>query len=80
MTQILHIKNMVCPRCSTAVQRIFSDLDIDFKSVQLGEVLLSTPINSTQNLRLEQRLSEGGFELLEDQCKVFEDQCQLKWV
>ncbi len=62
----LHIKNMVCPRCISTVQMIFDGLDIDIKSIQLGEVITANKISSGLKLRLKDKLSEDGFELLED--------------
>jgi len=40
----IHIKNMVCPRCITAVEGVLSDLEIAYSSIKLGEVgLKETP-------------------------------------
>lgn len=62
----LHIKNMVCPRCITTVRNIFNGLNIELKSVQLGEVQTSVDISESQKLQLEQELLKNGFEILKD--------------
>ena len=62
----LHIKNMVCPRCIATVEKIFNELNIEIKSVQLGEAHTSVDISETQKLQLEEQLLNNGFELLKD--------------
>ena len=59
----LYIKNMVCPRCITTVQSIFDSLHIAIKSIQLGEVSVSTKINAVLKNQLEEKLLKDGFEL-----------------
>ena len=36
----IHIKNMVCSRCTEAVESIFKDQGIGIKNIQLGEVIV----------------------------------------
>ena len=36
----LHIKNMVCPRCITAVEDTLTKMNISFTDVTLGEVVI----------------------------------------
>lgn len=56
---------MVCPRCISAVTNLLKELHLEFSDLRLGEVnLLSTP-DSTQLSRLQIRLRELGFELIE---------------
>lgn len=57
---------MVCPRCITTVQNIFNELNIETKSIQLGEVSISIEINEAQKSQLEEQLIKSGFELLKD--------------
>lgn len=57
---------MVCPRCIDTVQDIFNELKIETNSVQLGEVTIPNGIDTKQTKQLQERLSERGFELLED--------------
>ena len=63
---ILFIKNMVCLRCIRSVERIFSELDIPFQSIKLGEVQLETLPSPTQLAQLRAYLIQEGFELLDD--------------
>jgi AraC-like DNA-binding protein len=63
---ILHIKNMVCPRCIEAVQGILQDLKIPYQQVSLGEVSLSQALDTLTSADLKRRLQERGFDVLED--------------
>ena len=36
----IHIKNMVCSRCTEAVESIFKGQGITIKNIQLGEVIV----------------------------------------
>lgn len=40
----IYIKNMVCERCITAVSGIFNEINIDVKSISLGEVETSPDV------------------------------------
>lgn len=61
------IKNMVCPRCIQAVSQVFASMDIVPLDVRLGEVILAAPLTQEQQQHLQQKLSDIGFELLDDQ-------------
>jgi len=61
----LHIKNMVCPRCIMVVRDKLNELEIKFQDVQLGQVILSDPINEKKLKSLSSQLDALGFELLE---------------
>jgi AraC-like DNA-binding protein len=58
---------MVCPRCVATVRRIFDELEVEVKSIDLGEVKVSEGLSSTQLEQLARKLAHHGFELLEDQ-------------
>ena len=62
----LYIKNMVCNRCITAVERVFKDLNLEINTVSLGEVETAEDLNSTELRKLDESLRESGFEILED--------------
>jgi AraC-like DNA-binding protein len=63
----LFIKNMVCNRCIAAVKQLLQEQDLEYSSVQLGEVdLIETP-SKEQLETFRQSLRETGFELLDDQ-------------
>jgi AraC-like DNA-binding protein len=63
--ELLHIKNMVCPRCIMAVRDELNELEIQFQDVQLGQVILSDPIDKQKLKSLSNQLNALGFELLE---------------
>lgn len=50
MKNIVHIKNMVCPRCITTVEEIFKELNIEVLAIQLGEVSSLMEINESQKV------------------------------
>lgn len=64
---MINIKNMVCPRCIESVQGVFSELKIDVTNVRLGEVQLAKMISDKQKEELKEKLTQRGFELLEDE-------------
>lgn len=63
---VLHIRNMVCPRCIMAVQSVLDRLGIQAVSVQLGQVTLASPLHGETLQQLKDELSALGFELLSD--------------
>ena len=62
----LYIKNMVCNRCITSVIQLLDELKINYSSIHLGEVILSIKPTEKQHALLKSRLSQTGFELLDD--------------
>lgn len=62
----LYIKNMVCPRCITAVEQLLHELKAEPIYVHLGEVLLSAPPSPKLVAEFKAHLQEIGFELLDD--------------
>ena len=60
------IKNMVCPRCIIVVRKIFSDLDIEFNVILLGEVELQQKLSDETLHLLSIKLKEVGLELLQE--------------
>lgn len=66
MSAVIHIKNMVCPRCIEAVKDALSQCNVGFEQVKLGEVHLKRPLDQQQESSLAPTLEEKGFELLED--------------
>ncbi|WP_026209772.1 helix-turn-helix domain-containing protein [Cytophaga aurantiaca] len=63
---VLHIKNMVCPRCISVVEDILHELNFSFEKVKLGEVILNNFFSNNQVYTLKEKLKSHGFELLED--------------
>jgi len=41
MKSTIYIKNMVCPRCISAVEQTLTSLKIPFMNVKLGEAVLN---------------------------------------
>ena len=66
MATILHIKNMVCPRCIETVGEILSEKGFTVKSVKLGEAEIDNEPSSEQMEELSAALQSRGFELLTD--------------
>ena len=60
---------MVCGRCVRAVKQIFQDTGVVPLDIHLGEILLENPLTSTQRELVKTKLSELGFELLDDNRK-----------
>lgn len=57
---------MVCERCITAVSDIFNDMNIDVKSISLGEAETTSVVQEEKLLQLEKLLQETGFERIKD--------------
>ncbi|UXP33869.1 AraC family transcriptional regulator [Reichenbachiella agarivorans] len=66
MSQTLHIKNMVCPRCIASVGDILAELNIQISQLELGEVKTVEDLSEQQSEELAKCLAERGFELLQD--------------
>ena len=60
----IHIKNMVCPRCITAVEQTLNKLNIPFIEVKLGEAIVET--DNIDYSTLDKELKTIGFELLQN--------------
>lgn len=65
-TTLLHIKNMVCPRCIRVVGDVLRSLGLHPLSVQLGTAVISGPLPPELHHPLAQALHAEGFELLDD--------------
>jgi AraC-like DNA-binding protein len=74
MNQNIYIKNMVCNRCIEAVDKIFEESKIPVLNIRLGEVLLPKPLRENEVKKLREKLSQAGFELLDDAKKKIIDQ------
>jgi len=66
MSETIHIKNMVCPRCISAVSNILEQLEIPYVSVKLGEVRLFSSLNTQTKNGLSNALLNSGFSLIDD--------------
>jgi len=68
----IHIKNMVCPRCITAVEQTLHKLNIPFTEVKLGEALVNT--DTIDYTTLNKELKVIGFELIKDKKQILVEQ------
>ena len=62
----LYIKNMVCNRCIAAVEKLLNDLNFEVSTIELGEVEIKGYLETEELQKLDDRLQENGFRLLED--------------
>lgn len=62
----LLIKNMVCPRCISAVKDILMSEDLTVMSIILGEAETAENLSDSQRHAVAERLHAIGFELLDD--------------
>lgn len=62
----LYIRNMVCDRCRMVVRELFVELGIEPLSVELGVVRTAVTVEDEQRKRLDARLRELGFELIDE--------------
>ncbi len=61
----IHIKNMVCDRCISTITADLEDLNIAYKSINLGTVELLNELTAEKKSKLSEVLTSQGFELLE---------------
>ena len=79
----LNIKNMVCPRCITAVKSIAETLEIPYQDVQLGEIVLKEKLTEKVLKTFEIELNKNGFELIDNRSHQLVDKikkCVLSYV
>lgn len=74
MATTLHIKNMVCPRCITAVEDLLRKQQLGSYQVELGNVSLEQEPSPAQLSNLRSGLAALGFELLESSKSVLVSQ------
>lgn len=76
MKTTLHIKNMVCDRCKSAVIKELNALGYNIDSLELGQVVLDqdTPIEIS---KLEKILRELGFELLIEHTDILVEEIKI---
>jgi AraC-like DNA-binding protein len=70
----IFIQNMVSLRCKLLVKSVLEHLDIDYKSVELGEVQLIAPITEMQRQKLKEELHKSGLELMDDKKTILIEQ------
>ncbi len=65
-SKTLYIRNMVCPRCISAVKETLTKLEIPFTEVVLGKALINIEKSTINQDLLDQELRKIGFELIRD--------------
>ena len=83
MSTVLHIKNMVCPRCVETVTSILQNNGFQVESVKLGSAEIDRPPSDLQLEQLAAELQARGFELLHDRKSQIVEQVKseiIQWV
>ncbi|MET7001419.1 AraC family transcriptional regulator [Chitinophaga defluvii] len=65
-TSVLHVKNMVCPRCLKVVRTVLEDLGYNITDIQLGKVTVKGEVNDAQLQAVNDALQPEGFSLMDD--------------
>lgn len=79
----INIKNMVCPRCITAVRAILVSMGFTVEKIRLGEAVITDSLSKEQLIVLASHLQAEGFELLDDPRSCLVEQIKtgvLQWV
>lgn len=79
----LLVKNMVCPRCISAVRDLLVSEGLTVISVSLGDVEIEDNLSDEERHSLAGKLRDIGFELLDDPRSQLVEQIRvtvLKWV
>ena len=72
-TTTLTIKNMVCNRCIKVVKEELEKLNLDVRSIILGEAVVGGDEKDLPMSEIKNVLTENGFELIEDKkAKIIE--------
>lgn len=74
---LLHIKNMVCPRCIMAVRIALENQGLQVQEVELGHAKVVAPKDFPLKV-LEEDLVKLGFELLKDPEQQLTEQIRVK--
>ncbi len=74
MSTVLHIKNMVCPRCIESVEQVLSERGFKTLAIKLGEAEINEEPSSAEINELSAALKARGFELLTDRKSRIIDQ------
>ncbi len=70
-TIVLHIKNMVCPRCIATVRQILTDQGLVVQSVELGRAEIVSKDSTVNPAQIDAALRQHGFALLQDRDRQF---------
>lgn len=62
-TKLLHIKNMVCPRCITVVRQSLEEMGLTVREVELGKAMIENG-GDVSNKKINHALQKHGFALI----------------
>ncbi len=72
-TTLLTVRNMVCNRCIKVVKEELQNINLDVRSIILGEVVVSGKEKDLPMDKIKTVLTKNGFELIEDKkAKIIE--------
>ena len=74
MPTVLHIKNMVCPRCIESVHEVLNNAGFEVQQIKLGEVEIDRQPTADELEHISGILHNKGFELLRDKKRIVVDQ------
>lgn len=80
MSAVLHIKNMVCPRCVESVREVLTKAGFEVEHIKLGEAEIDRQPTSGQLQFIAETLEQKGFELLHDKKRIVVDQVKSEIV
>lgn len=63
---ILHIKNMVCLHCITALKELLQNLGISYNHIELGSIFLNEKLSKEKLAGLSTGLQSIGLDLIDD--------------
>lgn len=66
MNTQLHIKNMVCHRCVRVVREELEALGHEVLQINMGEAVVDGTLDKEELSRINNKLKQAGFELLDD--------------
>lgn len=72
--ETLHIKNMVCNRCTRVVQASLEKLGMHPLSVELGQATLAHRLTEEERETVRRELESWGFELIDDKRSLLVEQ------
>ena len=79
----INIKNMVCPRCISAVRAILVSMGFEIEEITLGQAVVNDDLTEELLKSLAEKLQDDGFELLDDPRSCLVEQIKigvLQWV
>ncbi|MBF9252203.1 helix-turn-helix transcriptional regulator [Pontibacter sp. 172403-2] len=76
--KVLHIKNMVCPRCIKVVRDEMENLGLRVIGVELGRTIIEEQDGKIDENAIEAALVRNGFELLHNKREELVEQVKLK--